>query len=1293
MDRGDKNRKPTVSFAGSHESSHNRLHSDSVDSTHSVHIRTNGINGGASSSQYPPLGYDSGIGSSLSSVNSSPDLHRSYSETDFEIPHPHKSHRIRSFGPHTSEAGGPQSKGYSSKIKSYSDDADGKGFPRISRPVELLRNAYDTVVIGSGYGGGVAVSRMARAGHSVCLLERGKEKWPGEYPSGFLDAMRELHVSGDFSPGNLSGLQVNEGEATGLYHLYVGKGQNAFVGNGLGGTSLLNANVFLEVDHQTMAMKCWPEELRERNILRKYYKRVAQVLQPQKYPEDWPELPKLTMLEKQARALGLHEKFYRVPQTTRFMGGPNSTGVEMYPSTLTGMDSTGVNDGSKSSTLVNYLSDAWNWGAEMFCECEVRYIKKHPKEEGYLVFFAWHGSKRGAFKNNIYEDLMWVHAKKCVFLGAGSIGTTEILLRSKSLGLSMSERVGTNMSGNGDILAFGYNTDDEVNAVGRAYPSPSKPIGPTITGIIDCRGGHDNPLDGFVIEEGAIPKALAPLFQTMIQMMPGKEYPEGWNPLEKIKHAMASAGSQFLGPYLPWGSTEKTQVYLIMSHDSNQAILTLKHDKPQLEFLGVGRSEHVNYLNNLLKQATIAVGGTFVQSPFYAALGQQEVTVHPIGGACMAQDGTGETGVTNHVGEIFTGYGDETHPGLIVTDGAVIPTALGVNPFATITALAERAVEHAITGLGLEEDHTKNGIINLFGEPQHSLEKRHLETLDFDTKRVATASALIEDTKLTKSSGFGFSEVMSGFIHVGEHMTGDKEQDFQTAAKAARGLCEASRFFLSVKAWDTHRLVHEADHSAMLTGTFVCASLPGSPFMVQRGDFHLFNVDTQAPGTRNLTYDFDMTSTDGRQLHFHGYKIVDSSVALGPWKFWSAASTLYVTISENHPNKAVVGRGMMHLSARDFLSELLTLRPSGQSFWSKIHSTSSFMSYFFKQSANLFFAPFTYLQYPAATYTGYINETPPGQTIKIVASDGVQTLLHMWEPTNPSIETKNLFFIPGASVDHQIFALPTIEVNAVNYFTRAGYRVYVTVHRICQLMVAVNNWTTFDARLDIRACLQWIRNDHGPHPIHTVAHCMGAVAFSSGLLDGTIPAAWIKGITCSQVFMNPIWAALNMAKVLVGPIPFDKLYQLLWNHRNLNEATHRQINRFFGGVNMTLLHLLMQMGHRGFVTTNAPLCDQLTTSSNIRRLKNIPIMLFSGGDNKVLTPESTDKSYTILRDTFGSDHYERYVIQGYGHLDCWMGREAYRDVYPLVREHVDRVTRGEEYRYREPDWNEWMKSV
>lgn len=63
----------------------------------------------------------------------------------------------------------------------------------------------------------------------------------------------------------------------------------------------------------------------------------------------------------------------------------------------------------------------------------------------------------------------------------------------------------------------------------------------------------------------------------------------------------------------------------------NQAILTLQDDKPVLEFLGVGRSGHVKKLNELLAKATEAVGGTLVQNPFFALMGQQQVTVHPIG--------------------------------------------------------------------------------------------------------------------------------------------------------------------------------------------------------------------------------------------------------------------------------------------------------------------------------------------------------------------------------------------------------------------------------------------------------------------------------------------------------------------------------------------------------------------------------------------------------------------------------------------------------------------------------------
>lgn len=146
----------------------------------------------------------------------------------------HKSHPIAPPVPHEGGAGGPRSRTYA-RVRTYAD-GDGSSesrFPRISKPVELLRGVYDCVVIGSGYGGAVAASRMARAGETVCVLERGKEKWPGEYPTGSREALGELHWSGTLSPSAyFDGIEVDGGDPTGMYHLIFGKGQNAVVANG-----------------------------------------------------------------------------------------------------------------------------------------------------------------------------------------------------------------------------------------------------------------------------------------------------------------------------------------------------------------------------------------------------------------------------------------------------------------------------------------------------------------------------------------------------------------------------------------------------------------------------------------------------------------------------------------------------------------------------------------------------------------------------------------------------------------------------------------------------------------------------------------------------------------------------------------------------------------------------------------------------------------------------------------------------------------------------------------------------
>ncbi|KAK4230360.1 cholesterol oxidase [Podospora fimiseda] len=1251
------------------------------------------------------------------------------------------------------------------KPRTYTDGRNDRAFPRISKPVEILRSSYDVVVIGSGYGGGVAASRMARTGQSVCLLECGREKWPGEYPTEAVETLKELHCSGQFAPQWLKGKGIETGDPTGMYHVIFGKGQNAVVGNGLGGTSLINANVFMEADKETLSLKAWPREIRENpECLDEYYKKAADVLEPQEYPAEWPELPKTKLLKKQAENLGLGTKFKRVKQTTRFVNGPNSCGVEMSPSTLTGQDATGINDGSKTTTLVTYLADAWNWGAEMFCQCEVRYIKKVEKGEGYHVFFAWHGRNRNIFKANLHGDLMWVHAKKAVFLGAGAIASTEILLRSKAMGLDISDRVGKNMSGNGDMLAFGYNTDEPANSMGRPVPSPYNPIGPCITGVIDCREGHQNPLDGFVVEEGTVPQALAQMLRVVIDHMPGKKPPQNDSVIQQAQEAFARYGSKIAGPYFQKGALEKTQIYLIMSHDSNQARLTLKDDKPVLEFLGVARSNHAKKLNSLLERATHSVGGTLVPNPFESIMGQA-ITVHPIGGASMARDGTGKTGVTNHVGQVFIGNTAETYDGLIVTDASVIPTALGANPFATITALAERSVEAYCRSKSLVINAQPSTYLDLFGEPQHSPKKRRPKkkreqirsALEQDS--ISTTKQIIQTARGMGASGIGFTEVMSGFIHHNPSLIEDTKETYELAHRVAKSLCESARFFLSVQAFNTKEMVNHSQHRGLLTGTFVCPTIVGSPFMVQRGEFNLFIINNRAPGTRNLTYDFDMTGVNGRKLHFHGYKVVDSSVALAPFQFWKATSTLYVTISERGDKKLdlddedawregkPIAKGIMNIQPADFISQINTMTTTGSGLLKRAVSAGLFLTYFTRKSLSLLLAPLAPLQYPTQTFSGFVNnDSKANYSPEIVAEDGVKSRLHIWEPTNiPHVSSgnvKNLFMIPGASVDHQIFALPTIPFNAVDYFRRAGYRVFVSVHRIGQTMIPGNLWTTFDARLDLKACLEYIRKHYSadkqnPEKIYTIAHCMGSVAFSCGLLDGTIPASWILGITCSQVFFNPIWGPTNMAKVILkaGCLPIDKLYGFVagswfscstsrkdtylqqflnqalrlypqsckemcnnaachrtslvfgrcWNHRNLNEATHRQIDRFFGGVNMKMLNLLMRMGSEGHVMTNGPLFDRLDTRQNIQRLKGIPILLWVGRDNAVLSPEATERTYETLCEMFENGDYKRKVVPGYGHLDGWMGRNAWKDVYPFIREEVDRVVRGPDYQFVEPD--------
>ena len=123
---------------------------------------------------------------------------------------------------------------------------------RLSSSPNAIKSAYDVVVIGSGYGGGVAASRLARAGQRVCVIERGREFLTGEFPSRLPELRRELQLNGG---------KMRSGSRTGLFDFRLGSDIHVLVGCGLGGGSLINAGVALRPEPWVFADAAWPEHI------------------------------------------------------------------------------------------------------------------------------------------------------------------------------------------------------------------------------------------------------------------------------------------------------------------------------------------------------------------------------------------------------------------------------------------------------------------------------------------------------------------------------------------------------------------------------------------------------------------------------------------------------------------------------------------------------------------------------------------------------------------------------------------------------------------------------------------------------------------------------------------------------------------------------------------------------------------------------------------------------------------------------------------------------------------------
>lgn len=537
----------------------------------------------------------------------------------------------------------------------------------------------ETVVVGSGYGGAITAARLAEAGQPVCLLERGKE-WPvGSFP----DTGRKLRRS-----------LKKRRNPLGLFDYYLCRDIDVLKGSGLGGGSLVNASVAIRPDREVFADGRWPAALRElvdSGDLWRYYERAEEMLAVAPHPE-WDELTKVERVGQRAAELE-DADFSPMPLAVNFtVDGENHVGVEQTPCIDCGDCITGCNVSAKSTLYMNYLPYAKAKGARMYTGVEVRWLE--PAEGGgWTVRFRRNGEDGHGEPETLRAER--------VVLAAGTLGSTEILLRSVANGLALSGRLGRGFSGNGDFLGLAYNSDhrSDVLGFGNRPGSPRSAVRPGPTIVSGIRYDRSKPVAERILVQDftTFPSGLVNTFRRTLPALAltGVDTDSG---LRDRAQELRRIGLDML-EWHPGGAVNHSLVYLVMALDDGGGRMTLDdEDKLRIAWPSLRDDPVFQRIGDEILAHTKTLGGTYVHLDRWNPWSGRGnlITAHPLGGCGLGADA--DLGVVDDGGRVFDGEGG-VHPGLHVADGAVVPMPLAVNPFLTISALAERIAEGMVETL------------------------------------------------------------------------------------------------------------------------------------------------------------------------------------------------------------------------------------------------------------------------------------------------------------------------------------------------------------------------------------------------------------------------------------------------------------------------------------------------------------------------------------------------------------------------------------------------------------------